>query len=126
MSNTVLTITPWRDVHEIIVKTKEGRACSILIHDNKGGTFETNVVIKDPIGPLSKAWDYLVATTTPTSTAKEHFEEALKLIVAYLLQFAPADQMTDFWNPCNAPFVSVPDQTSVLTAMGIMQQIRLN
>ncbi|CAN7235425.1 hypothetical protein LJR098_000858 [Rhizobium sp. LjRoot98] len=126
MSDTVVTLSGWRDVHEIIVKTKLGRVCSVLIHDNTGGTYDTNVLISDPVGPQPKTWDYLVATATPTSTAKEHFEEALKLVQAYLAHFAPTDAMVGFHNPCNAPFVSEPDQNAVLANLGISKTVTVN
>ncbi|MBB3916021.1 hypothetical protein [Rhizobium fabae] len=126
MSNIVLTVSPWRDVHEIVVKTKEKRSCSIMIHKEPAGGYETNVLISDPVSPQPKTWDYLLDSTMPSSTAKQHFEDSLKLITGYLKQFAPTDQMVSFHNPCSAPFVSEPDQNAVLTAMGFNITVTVN
>ena len=123
--NTVFTMSRWCDVHEIIVKTKEKRSCSIMIHKEPVG-YDTNVFISDPVGPAPRTWDYLLESTTPSSTAKEHFEDSLKLIAAYLQQFAPNDQMVSFDNPCNAPFVSELDQNAVLATMGFSTTVTVN
>lgn len=125
MSNVVLTVSRARDVHEIIVKTKEKRSCSIMVHKEPVG-YETNVFISEPVGAQPRTWDYLLESTTPSSTAKEHFEDSLKLITAYLQQFAPKDRMVSFHNPCNAPFVSEYDQNAVLAAMGYSTTVTVN
>ncbi|OLP53303.1 hypothetical protein BJF92_00610 [Rhizobium rhizosphaerae] len=124
--NTVLTMSSWRDVHEIIVKTKEGRSCSILIHDDGGGAFDTDILISGLVGSARPAMSYGLKSTTPTSTPKEHFNDSLLLITAHLKQYAPTDEMADFWNPCNTPFVSQLEQNEVLAALGIGQVVRVN
>lgn len=97
-----------------------------MIHEQPGGGYETNVPISDPVSPQPKTWNYLLESTTPTSTATEHFEDSLKLIKAYLAQFAPTDEMIDYHNPCNCPFVSEPDQNAVLATMGVGETVRVN
>lgn len=126
MSSVVFSMGPWRTVHEIVVKTAAGRSCSILIHEEPAGGYDTSVVISDPVGLEPKAVDCSVRTTTATSTAKDHFEEALKLIEAYLASVAKTDAMVDFHNPCNCPFVSESDQNAILSAKGLKHTVRVN
>lgn len=116
--STIFTISHWREVHEIVVKTQAGRVCIILLHDDENDGFQTNILIADTLSSRPGTWDFQLDTTTPVSTAREHFEESLNLIGAYLQQFSANDEIVSANNPFQTPFLSEGDQNAVLKALG--------
>jgi hypothetical protein len=122
MSTTVISIGPFRDVHDIDVTTTKGRRCTIDIYKNNSG-FDSEVTILDSVSSPSGSWVY---NTKPVSdSAIDNFDAAIELIKKYL-SVDPQDSIKDVHNPCNTPFISEADQNSVLSDKGVPLSVRVN
>jgi hypothetical protein len=123
MSTTVISIGPFRDVHDIDVTTTKGRRCTIDIYKNNTG-FDSEVTILDSVSSPSGSW---VFNTKPASdTAVDNFDAAIELIKIYLSEVDPQDAIKDVHNPCNTPFISEADQNNVLSGKGVLHSVRVN
>lgn len=123
MSTTVISIGPFRDVHDIDVTTAKGRRCTIDIYKNNTG-FDSEVTIIDSVSSPSGSWVY---NTKPTSdSAIDNFDAAIDLIKKYLSAVDTQDTITDVHNPCNTPFICEADQNSVLSGAGVPISVRVN
>ena len=57
MATTVFSMSPSRDVHDIEVRTKEGRRFTIDIYENSGG-FDSEVTVLDRVSNNPGSWIY--------------------------------------------------------------------
>jgi hypothetical protein len=123
MATTVISIGPFRDVHDIDVTTTKGRRCTIDIYKNDSG-FDSEVTILDGVSSPSGSWVY---NTDPASdSAIDNFDAAIELIEKYLSKVDPQDSIKDVHNPCNTPFISEADQNNVLSGKGVPLSVRVN
>ncbi|WP_394233373.1 hypothetical protein [Pseudomonas anguilliseptica] len=123
MATTVISIGPFRDVHDIDVTTIKGRRFTIDIYKNNGD-FDSEVTILDSVSNHPGSWVY---NTKPASTsATDNFDAAIELIKNYLSQVDHQDEIKDIHNPCNTPFISEADQNSLLSSKGINISVRVN
>lgn len=123
MATTVISIGPFRYVHDIAVTTTKGRRCTIDICKNDSG-FDSEVTILDSVSSQSGSWVY---DTKPVSnSAADNFDAAIELINNYLSNVDPQDSIKDVHNPCNTPFISEADQNSILSSKGIFLSVRVN
>ena len=123
MSTTVISIGPFRDVHDIDVTTTKGRRCTIDIYKNNSG-FDSEVTILDRVSSPSGSWVY---NTKPASgSAVDNFDAAIELINKYLSKVDPQDSIKDVHNPCSTPFISEAEQNSVLSGKGVPLSVRVN
>jgi len=123
MATTVISIGPFRDVHDIEVTTTNGRRCTIDIYKNNSG-FDSEVTILDSVSNPSGSWVY--STKPASNSAIDNFDAAIELIKKYLSQVDPHDSIKDVHNPCNTPFINEADQNSVLSNKGISLSVRVN
>ena len=123
MTTTVLSIGPFRDVHDIEVTTKNGRRCTIDIYKNDAG-FDSEVTILDSVSNNPGSWVY--KTNPASSSAADNFSAAVELIKNYISQVDSTDEIQDIHNPCNTPFISEADQNNVLSNQGVSISARVN
>ena len=124
MSSTVLTITPFRNVHDIDVKSAKNRAFVIDIYESAPGAYDSTVTVLDRVSNQPGSWLY--NTQPATASANDNFKAALKLIQNYLGANDSTDSIADIHNPCNCPFVSEADQNSIATGLGFGKKVRVN
>ena len=123
MTTTVLSIGPFRDVHDIEVATKNGRRCTIDIYKNDGG-FDSEVTILDGVSNNPGSWAY--KTSPASSSAVDNFSAAVELIKKYISQVDSTDEIIDIHNPCNTPFISESEQNNELSKQGVSISVRVN
>ena len=121
---TTLPLPLSRPVHEIRVKSKNGRLFTVDIHRNGNMQHDSTVIAFDPNKPNKGSWFYSVGCTT--TSAANNFIESLKLILAYFEIYDPLDEITEINNPCNCPFLSEADQNNILSALNIKQCVSIN
>lgn len=124
MSSTVLTITPFRNVHDIDVKSAKGRAFVIDIYESVPGEYDSTVTVLDRVSNPPGSWLY--NTKPPTASAQDNFKAALELIQNYLGANDSTDSIADIHNPCNCPFVSEADQNSIAAGFGFGKKVGIN
>lgn len=124
MSSTVLTITPFRNVHDIDVKSAKNRAFVIDIYESVPGTYDSTVTVLDRVSNPPGSWLY--NTQPATASANDNFKSALELIQNYLGANDSTDSIADIHNPCNCPFVSETDQNSIAAGLGFGKKVRVN
>lgn len=122
--STVLTITPSRNVHDIDVKSTRGRAFVIDIYESVPGTYDSTVTVLDRVSNPPGSWLY--NTQPATASANDNFKLALELIQSYLSANDSTDSISDIHNPCNCPFVSEADQSSIASGLGFSKKVRVN
>ena len=122
--STILTITPFRDVHDIDVKSTNGRAFVIDIYESVSGTYDSTVTVLDRVSNPPGSWLY--KTQPATASANDNFKSALELIQAYLSINDSADSISDIHTPCNCPFVSEAAQNSIASGLGFGKTVRVN
>ena len=124
MATAVLSIGPFRKVHDINVSSKNGRNFIIVIYEDGNGGYESEVTVLDNISVTKGSWIYKVS---PASTSVEdNFKSAIELIQKYLSSVDPKDSISDIHNPCNYPFISETQQNNVLASMGVSLTVRIN
>lgn len=123
MATTVFSMSPSRDVHDIEVRTKEGRRFTIDIYENSGG-FDSEVTVLDRVSNNPGSWIY--KTNPRDSSVEENFNAAVQLIQEYLAQVDGEDAIIDIHNPCNTPFIDEVDQQKMLDQKGISLIVRVN
>lgn len=123
MATTVISIGPFRDVHDIDVTTTKGRRCTIDIYKNNSG-YDSEVTILDGVSSHSGSWVY--KTNPASASATDNFSAAVELINNYLLQVDPQDTIKDIHNPCNTPFISEVEQNKELSKQGVLLSVRVN
>ena len=124
MTTTLLEIGSYRDVHDIEIKTSNGRRCTIDIYKINNNEFESEVTILDNVSNASGSWVY--KTKPRSSSALDNFTAAIELIKIYISQADPSDKIEDIHNPCNTPFISENDQNSILKNQSIHLRVRIN
>jgi hypothetical protein len=123
MATTVLSISPFRDVHDVDFITQKGRRFTVDIYKNAGG-FDSEVTVLDRVSSSPGSWLY--KTKPASQSATDNFSAAVELIQDYLSQVDPADAVEDVHNPCNTPFISEAEQNNVLAQKGISLNVRIN
>jgi len=124
MTTTVLSITPFRDVHDINVTSKNGRSFIIDIYKGNNDSFDSEVTVLDNVSSLKGSWLY--KTSPATSSASDNYKAAIELIKNYLSSVDDKDSISDIHNPCNRPFISGADQNKVLKGLGENINVRVN
>lgn len=122
--SVVLSTSPSRKVHEINVKSKNGRAFVVDIYEQTKGKYESTVTVLDRVSPNPGSWLYDV--TLAAVSGNDNFNAAVQLINQYLAAVDPADAISDVHNSCNCPFVQEQDQNQILSTLGINFQVRVN
>lgn len=104
---TVFLSTPFRNVHDVNVKTKLGRNFVIDIYEANPTGYDSTVTVLDRVSnPPSSS---LYNTQPNTASKNDNFKAAIELIKSYLSSVDPTDSIDDIHNPCNCPFVSEAD-----------------
>ena len=124
MVTTVISISPFRKVHDINVKSKNGRNFVIDIYEISNGSYESEVTVLDNISSNKGSWLY--KTLPSSSSANDNFKASVDLIDQYLSSVDNADSIIDVHNPCNCPFVPEADQNSILVNLGHSFSVRVN
>lgn len=102
----VFSISPFREVHDIEVETKNGRKFVIDIYRAATpGMFNADVTVRDPASPNAGSCVYNVNPSSVNSPSI--FQAALDLIMRYILELDPTDSIVSVVNPCNFPFVDL-------------------
>lgn len=111
--STALTITPFRNVHDIDVKSSKCRAFVIDIYESVPGTYDSTVTVTvlDRVSNAPGSWLY--NTPPVTALANDNFQSAFELIQNYLGANDSTDSISDIHSPCNCPYVSEADQNSI-------------
>lgn len=122
--STVLTITPFRNVHDIDLKSTKGRAFVIDIYESAADVYDSTVTVLDRVSNPSCSWLY--NTQPATASANDNFKAALELIQIYLGANDSTDSIADIHNPCNCPFVSEVDQNIIASGLGVGKKVRVN
>lgn len=120
----ILTISPSRYVHDINVKSKNGRTFVIDIFEAGVGQYDSTVTALDPVSAPFNSSVYKVTPASPA--ALENFKASVELVLDYLGSMPDADAIADVHNPCNCPFASEVDQNKVLASLGINLHVRVN
>lgn len=123
MTTNVISIGPFRDVHDIDVTTTKERRCTIDIYANNSG-FDSEVTIIDGVSSHPGSWVYSVKPAS--ASVVDNFHAAIELIKKYLSQADSQDSIKDIHNPCNTPFISEEEQNEVLSKQGIALNVRIN
>jgi len=124
MATTILSIGPFRTVHDINVASKNGRSFIIDIYEDGNGGYESEVTVLDNISSTNGSWIYKVSPAT--TSVEDNFKAAIELIQKYLSSVDPKDSISDIHNPCNCPFISESQQNNVLASMGVNIRLRVN
>ncbi len=122
--STVFSLTPFRNVHDVNVKSKSGIAFVIDIYEQSNTQYDSTVTVLDNITTNKGSWLYNV--TPNSASANDNFEAAIQLIIKYITTFDQNDTITDIHNPCNCPFVSEVDQNSILSQLSVNISVRVN
>lgn len=122
--STVFSLTPFRNVHDVNVKSNSGISFVIDIYEQNNAQYDSTVTVLDNITTNKGSWLYNV--TPNTVSANDNFEAAVQLIIQYITTFDKNDTIIDIHNPCNCPFVSEPDQKSILSKLGVNISVRVN
>lgn len=122
--STVFSLTPFRNVHDVNVKSKSGIAFVIDIYEQNSTQYDSTVTALDNITTNKGSWLYNV--TPKTLSANDNFEAAIQLIIKYITTFDKNDTIIDVHNPCNYPFVSEPVQNNILSQLGVNINVRVN
>lgn len=122
--STVLTTTPFRDVHDIDVKTTKGRVFVVYICHLMTNEYDSTVTVLDRVSKQQGSWMY--ETKPATKSAEDNFKAALELIQEYLVVQDSSDSITDIHNPCNCPFVSEADQNSIASILNLSIKVSVN
>jgi hypothetical protein len=119
---TLLSLTPWRTVHDIDVMTRNGRRVIIDIYREDKGRYETTATVYETVKAAGRV--FIVRALALASEGQ--FQAALGWIQSYLKQVDASDAITDIHNPCNCPFVSQPEQQRIVSGLGINVAICVN
>lgn len=122
--SVVFATSPLRKVHEINVRSQNGRAFVVDIYEQNVGSYDSTVTVLDRISSTQGSWLYNV--TPPTVSGNDNFQAAIELICGYLKSVDSVDVISDVHNPCNCPFVSEHDQTATLSSIGVNLKVRVN
>jgi hypothetical protein len=123
--STVFSITPYRNVHEVTIKTEKGRFFVIDIYDSNSSNYDSTVTVFDRVSNQSSAGQ-LYNITPASSLANDNFEAAIVFIKSYLTSIDPTDPISEIHNPCNCPFVSENNQNTIASGLGISTKVRVN
>jgi hypothetical protein len=121
---SVLTNTPFRNVHCINVKSKTRRIFMVNIYDDNTSEYGSTITVIDNISTPASSIAYSVPSSSPSAT--DNFEAAITLITEYLNSKYSKDFIVDIHNPCNCPFISEADQNSILPKLEINLNVRVN
>jgi hypothetical protein len=121
--STVFSVTPFRSVHDINVKSGEGRNFIIDIYQRDADIYDSTVIVLDNVSNTKGSWYF--NTKPATSSANDNFKAAVKLIQEYLSAVDANDSITDIYNPCNCPFVSEADQYEIVSSLGVSVKVRV-
>jgi hypothetical protein len=121
--STVFSVTPSRSVHDINVKSGEGRDFIIDIYQGNADIYDSTLIVLDNVSSTKGSWCY--NTTPATSSANDNFKAAVELIQQYLSAVDANDSITDIYNPCNCPFVSEADQNKIVSSLGVSVTVRV-
>lgn len=124
MTTTIFSITPFRNVHDINVTSKNGRSFIIAIYKDSNNSLDSEVTVLDNVSSLKGSWLYKTSPTTPS--VSDNFKAAIELIKNYLASVDSKDSILDVHNPCNCPFISDTDQDKVLSGLGQNINVRVN
>ena len=122
--STVFSLTPFRSVHDVNVKTSKGRMFVIDIYQSGDANYDSTVTVLDKISNPAGSWLY--NTQLISVSANDNFTAAIKLIQSYLKSIDLTDSITEIHNPCNCPFVSEVDQNTIVSGVGISIKVRVN
>ena len=122
--SVVFSTSPSRNVHDINVKSKNGRAFVVDIYEQNASNYDSTVTVLDRVSSNPGSWLYNV--TPATISGNDNFKAAVQLINQYLAAVDPADAISDVHNPCNCPFVAEQVQNQSLSILGINLQVRVN
>lgn len=120
----LLSASLLRHVHDVNVKSKNGRAFVIDIYQQNANTFDSTVTVLDRISSNPGSWLY--AVNPPTTSENDNFSSAIELIQNYLASVDKTDAISDIHNPCNCPFVKEGDQNQLLSKLDIALKVRVN
>ena len=122
--STVFSVTPFRNVHDINVKSREGRNFIIDIYQVNLDSCDSTVTVLDNISKTNGSWCY--NTGPAAASANDNFKTAIELIQKYLRAVDTNDSISDIHNPCNCPFVSEVDQSNIVSSLGVPVSVRVN
>lgn len=120
---TVFSVTPFRNVHDINVKSGGGRNFIIDIYQRDADIYDSTVIVLDNVSSTKGSWCY--NTDPATSSAIDNFKAAVELIQQYLSAVDANDSIADIYNPCNCPFVSEADQNNIVSSLGVFVMVRV-
>lgn len=122
--STVFSISPFRNVHDVNVKTAKGRLFVIDIYESSSGNYESTVTVLDGVSNPPSSCLY---NTNPVSAlANDNFKAAVELIQGYLGSIDSTDSIAEIHNPCNCPFVSESNQNTIASGLGISTNVLVN
>jgi hypothetical protein len=122
--STIFSVTTFRGVHDINIKSREGRNFIIDIYQRDADVYDSIVIVLDNVSTTKGSWWY--KTDPATSSANDNFKAAVELIKQYLSTVDTNDSITEIYNPCNCPFVSEADQNNILPSLGVFVMVRVN
>ncbi|EIC9816991.1 MULTISPECIES: hypothetical protein [Vibrio] len=121
--STVFSVSSVGELHDLNVKSKNGRHFVIDIIKKQGGQFFSNVTVYDP---SLASYGVIYETSPSTTSANDNYQASIQLIMAYLDSIDTADSIVDIHNHCNCPFVSENDQNVILAKLAIHLSVRVN
>jgi hypothetical protein len=124
MTNTVLSITPFRDIHGLNISSKNGRNFIIDIYQGKEENFDSEVTVLDNISTSKGSWLYKMSPVS--SSSSDNFKASIEFILKYLSSVDNTDSISDIHNLCNCPFVSEVEQNNILSKLGQKINVRVN
>ncbi len=122
--STVFSLTPFRNVHDIDIKSSNGISFTIDIYEQANNQYDSTVTVLDNLSANKGSWLYNVSPNT--TSANDNFESAIQLISQYLAHYDSSGSIIDIHNPCNCPFVTEKDQNIILSKLQVGLNVRVN
>lgn len=121
----VFSVTPFRDVHDIKVKSENGRDFVVDIYEGNAGNFDSTVMVLDNVSTV-RPGSWLYNTSPNTTAANDNFKAGIVFVQNYLKAVDAGDSIIDIHNPCNCAFVSQADQDAIISSLGLTIKVRVN
>ena len=121
MSNTVFSLSPFRELHDLNIYTSKNRIFIVNMF-KESNPYKGDLLVLDNVSRNSIHHNLSVMSPQP----EDVFVAQLDLIRNYLIAQGDDDFIEKIHNPCNAPFISLKDQQTIVNNQGINVAVTVN